>query len=124
MKIPLATTVFLVGALCAACCEDTRRVEQRSPSGEWLALVTVSNCGALADYGTIVSLRRTRHWFRGQDQLVISVEGRHDITVVWRDDHTLLVTLPTSSVPRDFADRKVDVKKDEVAGVHIIYEQT
>ena len=87
-------------------------------------MVTVENCGALADYETVVSLRRAQHWFRLRDQSVLAVKGRHDITVVWRDDRTLVVTLPASTIPRDFVEQKIDEKKDEVAGVHIEYKQT
>ena len=124
MKIPLAVTATLIAGLCGACCDDSLHAKQRSPSGEWLALVTTSDCGALADYGTVVCLRHARHWFRGRDQLVISVKGRHNITFSWRDDHTLVVSLPASTIPRDFVDEKIDVKKDQVAGVHIEYDQT
>jgi len=123
MRMP-AVTAMLTAILCAGCCENSPRAEQLSPSGEWLALVTISNCGALADYGTSVTLRRGRHWFHGPDQLVVAVAGRHDITVSWRDDHTLVVTMPASAIPRDFADKKIDAKNDEVAGVHIEYDQT
>jgi hypothetical protein len=55
---------------------------------------------------------------------VISVKGRHDITVSWRDAYTLVVSLPASTIPRDFVEEKIDVKKDQVAGVHIEYDQT
>jgi hypothetical protein len=113
MQTPPAITVALIAALCAGCCEESLRSEQRSPSGAWLVIVNISDCGVLGgDYGTAVSLR-ARHWFRGKDQLVIAVEGKHDITVAWRDDHTLVVNLPTST--------KIDVKNDIVAGVHIEY---
>jgi len=124
MNVCLVMTGLVASVLGFGCCEESLRSEQRSPSGEWLALVTVSDCGALADYGTAVSLRRAHRWFPGKDQIVVAIEGRHTITVAWRDDHTLIVTLPPSAIPRDFADKKIDTKNDEVAGVHIEYDQT
>ena len=98
-------------------------IEQRSPSGDWIALVTVSDCGAVANYGTAVILRRAKGLASSGDQIVLTAEGDHAVGLSWRDDQTLVVELPSSTIPRDFADAKITTRKDVVDGVQIVYEQ-
>ena len=88
--------------------------------GEWVALVTVTDCGAFSDYATAVALRRTRGWF-ARDKVVVGLIGSHSVDIAWRDAHTLHVYLPGSARERDFVDRKVVNRNEEVDGVHIEY---
>ena len=97
--------------------------QERSPSGDRLALVTVTNCGALTDYVTSVTLRRIHRWVFERDKLVAGIGGRHSVTLIWRGDNELLVTLPRSAADRDFVDRKIATHNTEVDGVHIEYQQ-
>ncbi len=115
-------SLLVVGLLSGSCCKHSVREQERSPSGEWIALVTVTDCGALSDYGTGVTLRRTRGWF-ARDKVVVGVIGSQSVGITWRDADTLHVYLPSSAKERDFVDQKVVNRHEEVDGVHIEYTQ-
>jgi hypothetical protein len=111
-----------VALLCGSCCEHSVGEQARSPSGEWIALVTVTDCGAFSDYATGITLRRTRGWL-SRDKVVVGLIGSHSVGLEWRDAHTLHVYLPSSAKERDFVDQKVVNRHKEVAGIHIEYSQ-
>lgn len=115
-------SLLLLGLLATSCCKHSVLEQDRSPSGEWVALVTATDCGALSDYGTGVTLRRTRGWLT-RDKLVVGVIGSHSVGLEWRDARTLRVYLPDSTRERDFVDQKVVNRHQEVDGVHIEYTQ-
>ena len=96
--------------------------QQRSPSGEWVAVVTVTDCGAFSNYATAVTLRRTRGWDT-RDKVVVGLIGSHSVGLTWRDAGTLRVYLPISARERDFVDQKIVNRHEEVDGVHIEYTQ-
>jgi hypothetical protein len=124
MSVSTITTasILVFGLLSGACCKHSVREEARSPSGDWTALVIVTDCGAISDYGTGVTLRRTRGWF-ARDKVVVGVIGSHSVGITWRDVRTLHVYLPGSAKERDFVDQKIVNRHDEVDGVHIEYTQ-
>jgi len=118
----MITASILFGLLAASRCQHSVGEQARSPSGEWLAVVTVTDCGALSDYSTAVTLRRTRGWLAG-DKVVVGLIGRHSVGLEWRDTRTLHVHLPGSARERDFVDQKVVNRHEEVDGVRIEYSQ-
>jgi hypothetical protein len=113
--------VFAAGLLCTSCCKHSVREQERSPSGEWIARVTDTDCGVLAG-GTSVTLRRPRSWF-ARDKVVIGFAGSHSVGITWPDARTLRVFLPESARERSFADQKVVNRREDVEGVHIEYTQ-
>ncbi len=115
-------SLLAAGLLCGSCCKHLVREQERSPSGQWVALVTVTDCGALSDYGTGVTLRRTRGWL-AREKVVVGMIGSHSVGITWRDARTLHVYLPSSAKERDFVDQKVVNRPEEVDGVHIEYTQ-
>ena len=119
LRLLFAGSVLLV---CASCCEDKTESAEVSPSGRTIAVVTYRNCGVLSA-ATSVVLRAAKRHFWSKDYLVLGAEGRHLVTVLWKDDHTLDVYLPNSLRERDFADRKIAHKNESVSGVHIEFHQ-
>jgi hypothetical protein len=119
------TSIAALGCfvVLSSCCDHVVDAQERSPGGDKLAVVTVTNCGASSDYNTAITLRDAKFGFSLKDRLVLSVEGRHPVTVVWRDSRTLVVDLPSSARERDFADRKIVHRNSEVDGIHIEYHQ-
>jgi hypothetical protein len=119
LQLLLAGSVLLV---CASCCEDKTESAETSPSGRTVAMVRYQNCGVLSA-GTSVVLRPAKRRFWSKDALVLGADGRHMVTVLWKDEHTLDVYLPNSLRERDFADRKIAHKNEDVSGVHIEFHQ-
>ena len=64
--------ILAVALICGSCCQRSVGEQERSPTGEWVALVTVTDCGAFSDYATAVTLRRTRGWL-ARDKLVVGL---------------------------------------------------
>jgi len=87
--------ILAVALVCGSCCQRSVGEQERSPTGEWVALVTVTDCGAFSDYATAVTLRRTRGWL-ARDKVVVGLIG-HSIGITWRDARTLHVYLPGSA---------------------------
>jgi hypothetical protein len=112
--------ILAVALVCEFCCQRSVGEKERSPTGEWIALVTVTVCGDFSDYATAVTLRRTRGWV-ARDKVVVGLIGSHSVGITWRDAHTLHVYLPSSARERDFVDQKVVNRHEEVDGVHIEY---
>ena len=67
-------SIFAVSFACGSCCQHTVGEQAQSPSGEWIALVTTTDCGAFSDYSTGVTLRRTRGWLT-RDKVVVGLIG-------------------------------------------------
>ncbi len=114
--------ILAVALVCGSCCQRSVGEQERSPTGEWVALVTVTDCGAFSDYATAVTLRRTRGWL-ARDKVVVGLIGSHSIGITWRDARTLHVYLPGSATERDFVDQKIVNRHEEADGVHIEYSQ-
>ncbi len=112
--------LLVAGSLlvCASCCKEKTESAVASPSGRTVAVVTYRNCGVLSA-GTSVVLRAAKRHFWSKDALVLGAEGRHLVTVLWKDHHTLEVYLPNSLRERDFTDQRIAHKNDDVGGVHI-----
>ena len=105
-----------------SCCDKTIESVEKSPSGNIVAVVAYQNCGVLSA-GTSVVLRAAKRYFWSQDAVVLGAEGRHIITVLWKDEHTLGIYLPHSLRERDFVDQKIAQRNENVRGVHIVYHQ-
>ena len=116
----LLTIPLLFG--CAACCDDKTEAAETSPLGHTIAVVTYRNCGVLSA-GTSVVLRAAKRHFWSKDAVVLGAEGRHTVTVLWKDENTLAVYLPNSLRERDFADQKIARRNEDVNGIHIEYHQ-
>lgn len=68
-------------------CHDLVRTESTSPEGQFVASVFERDCGATADYSTIVSLRKAKTSFNAeQDQHVVVLLGSCDVAIQWQDN--------------------------------------
>lgn len=114
--------VLAVALVCGSCCQRSVGEREGSSTGEWVALVTVTECGAFSDYATAVTLRRTRSWL-ARNKVVVGLVGRHSVGITWPDAHTLHVYLPSSARERDFVEQKVVNRHEEVDGIRIEYSQ-
>ncbi len=121
MSITNLACAFAVAVVFTSCCKRSVRAQERSPSGEWMARVTIVDCGALGD-DTAVTLQRTRRWF-AREKAVVGVVGSAAVGIRWLDAHTLHIYLPQSARERDFADQKVLNRVEEADGIHIEYTQ-
>lgn len=113
---------FLLAILCSSCfCDHNVASEQYSPSRKEIARVTISSCGALSGEDTIVTIGSTASIF-ANDKVVVEVNERVSIGISWRDDTTLVVSLPRSASGSNFADRKIGVQRASVDDVEIEYQ--
>ena len=81
-----------------------------------IATIFESDCGATTDFATSVSIRNADKSFGpAQHNLALGIAGRQPVTILWRDDSTLIVRLPKESDAR--------IKKGEVNGVTISFEE-
>src|ERR1700674_1529455 len=109
----------LLAILCSSCfCDLNVASEQYSPSRKKIARVTISSCGALSGEDTIVTISSTASIF-ATDKVVIEVNERVSIGITWRDDTTLVVSLPRSASGNNFADRKIGVQHSRVDDVEV-----
>ncbi len=115
------TVLFASCAVSIGCCEHQIESEQTSPSRTHIAAVSVTNCGALSSYDTAVYLRPAGESFSANHSSAIGLRGRHSISILWKNDDTLIVYLPKSAVEASFADPVIVSKKDRVDGVAIEY---
>jgi hypothetical protein len=120
--VTIRAIVFPISILNSGCCDRVVQQEERSPSGNKVATVTVENCGALSDYATGVNLKDLKAPFwKAKTHLVVGIEGRHSVIVLWKDDQTLIVQLPESALQQDHVYPKIVNQNDDVNGVHIEY---
>jgi hypothetical protein len=110
----------LLAMLCSSCfCDRKVESEQYSPSRK-IAKVTITRCGALNGEDTIVTVRRSAGIF-AKDKVVVEVNDRVSIGIIWRDDTTLVVSLPRSALGSNFIDRKIAVQNSRVDDIEIEY---
>jgi hypothetical protein len=64
-------------------CENTVKVEVRSPNSKYVATTFERNCGATTDFSTIVDLRESSAKFKDVDSSVVVVKGQHKLDLVW-----------------------------------------
>ena len=108
--------VLALFSMLTSCCEDHVDQEERSPSGDKIAVVAYRDCGVLAD-GTSVTLGDA---YLSRENVVISATGRHAFIVTWKDDRTLKVShTPQTAKAGGFADPQIAHKNEEVNGIRI-----
>ena len=116
--------LFLASTLLVSCSDCDRHIvsEDTSPSGDKVAVVTVTTCGAWTNFSTAVNLRDIGAQSSVMDGLVFGAEGKHSVITVWKDGQTLVVYLPTSTAG-DSVYPKIAHQNSEVKGIHIEYRQ-
>lgn len=89
-----ATTLCLSGCAFSlgSDCQDTIKSEALSPDGKHIATLYERDCGATADFSTIISLRASSEEFHSQKGRVFVIEGQPQAELVWRDAQNLQVT--------------------------------
>ena len=70
-------------------CENTIKLEVKSPDGKYVATLFERNCGATTDFSTIVNLRELSMKFDADNSGVFVVKGQPKIDLTW-DSHTSL----------------------------------
>jgi hypothetical protein len=117
--------LFLVSTFFASCSDCDRQIlsEDTSPSGDMVAMVTVTNCGAWTDFSTAVNLRSVGAPSSVMDGLVFGADGKHSVITAWKDGQTLVVYLPTSTAGDSVVCPKIAHQNSEVKGIHIEYRQ-
>jgi hypothetical protein len=116
--------LFLASTLPVSCSDCDRHIvsEDMSPSGDKVAVVTVTNCGAWTNFSTAVNLRDVGVPSSVMNGLVFGADGKRSVITAWKDGQTLVVYLPTSNAG-DSANSKIAHQNSEVKGVHIEYRQ-
>jgi len=96
-------------------CDNTVETEAQSPRGEYIATKFERNCGATADFSTIVSLRDATTPFHGEEGIVFLVKGKPEVRISWENDMRLLINCKGCS--------SEDIFKNEIQwkDVSIIY---
>ena len=79
----------VVALLLASDCEDTIKIEAKSPDGKYLATYYERDCGATTDFSTIVQLRDSSASFEGDALGSVIVKGQHKLDLVWDDNRKL-----------------------------------
>jgi hypothetical protein len=117
--------LFLASTLSISCSDCDRHIlsEDTSPSGDMVAVVTVTNCGAWTNFSTAVNLRYVGAPSSGMDGLVFGADGKHSVITAWRDGRTLVVYLPTSTAGDSVVYPKIAHQNSEVKGIHIEYRR-
>lgn len=78
-----------LGLFLASDCEDTIKLEAKSPDRKYVATLYERDCGATTDFSTIVNLREDSANFNGDDLGIVIVKGQHKLDLVW-DGNTKL----------------------------------
>lgn len=87
----LACNVTGCSAVVSAICKDDVQSEVSSPQNDFVASVILRNCGATADFSTIVTIkdRDDAHQFSKEDVFVL--RGDNVVSISWIDENTLKV---------------------------------
>ena len=72
-------------------CNDDIKSESRSPDGKYVAALYERNCGATTNFSTIVNIRNSSSKFNRDEDIVLVVKGRHQISLVWKDSRTMQI---------------------------------
>jgi hypothetical protein len=67
-------------------------VDALSPNGNYVATAYERNCGATADFSTIVNFHSSRDKFNGDDNIVFVVKGRQAVACSWEGSTSLRIT--------------------------------
>jgi hypothetical protein len=78
-----------LGLFLASDCEDTVKIEAKSPDGKYVATLYERDCGATTDFSTVVNLRVSSARFKGDDLGVVVLKGQHKLDLAW-DGNTKL----------------------------------
>ncbi len=113
--------LLLTMVLSSCFCEHEVRETQFSPSRSKVAEVIVKRCGAIAGEDTVVTLRNTRQIF-AKTAVVVAVDDFVSVGVSWKNETTLVVSLPRSAFGSNFADSKVGVQRSKLDDVEVEYQ--
>jgi hypothetical protein len=105
--------LFIVGC---GICKDEVLSQRNTPDGKVAATVFVRDCGATADYSSVVSLHAAGRSFRNQPDWVFIAKGKHSVIATWTSSRQLLISCSTCT------DRDVFKKVVRDGGVDIVYE--
>ena len=78
-------------------CGDTVKLRVPSPDGQLVANVYERDCGATADFSSMVNVQRSSDKFRGDEGLLFVAKGRYRLSVAWTGPRTLLIACPKCS---------------------------
>jgi len=102
-RMLLLGAYVLTIATCSGCykaltgsCDDTVKLESRSPAGEYIASVVERNCGATTGYSSLVILRRATQTLvvDDDDTLIFALAGMQNVSLVWLDETKLTIEYP------------------------------
>ncbi|HUN95035.1 MAG TPA: hypothetical protein VMU69_02205 [Bradyrhizobium sp.] len=92
-------------------CETVVHRSIPSPDGSKMIVVFEAQCGATVGFNTQASLASASSAFsRRKNPSFFSMNGRHDLVVEWKDDKTVIMSVP----PGDKIYRK-DARADDVS---------
>ena len=78
-------------------CADNVKSQSVSPDGRYIARLVERDCGATTDYSTVVDLRLSSESLDShQDNWILTMPGRHSITLTWQGNTELMIMLPQS----------------------------
>lgn len=106
MKLYTLVVATLLLNSCAApldtLCNDTIKLESRSPSGKYIVTLYERNCGATTDFSTIANLRSASDRFDSEQGDIFVLKGRSPVNLSWSGDTNLHVQCDQCSANRIF----------------------
>ena len=73
-------------------CSDTMKAKAVSIDNRLVANSYERNCGATADFSSIVNVQGVSDKFRAEEGILFVAKGRYELSVVWTGPRTLLIT--------------------------------
>lgn len=120
--IPIMKIFLLVSAIpfivSCSLCEESDVKEMVSPDEKHVARVVVRNCGATADYSTIVSLKNnTSDWLSSDNTTdVLVLKGDLQVEINWGDNEAVNIKCPLCIKDSVFK------QESSWSGIKIIFE--
>lgn len=103
-------------------CIHSHKSEERSPSGQLIATVSVVDCGAVGHDVTQVNIRRADAAFSGEAGLALVAKDPQLVTTSWRDDRSLIIYLPKSLFAEEWTHHPIVLQRTRVGAVEIEYK--
>jgi Family of unknown function (DUF5412) len=76
-------------------CDEVVKLESRSPDDRLVATHYERNCGATADYSTVVMLHERTSSADQEKDVVFVAKGQHALVVEWKSDTQVSIGCPT-----------------------------
>ena len=93
----LIAMIALASGSCAfllrSSCENAVKFDITSPDGKYVATLFERNCGATADFSTVVNLRKASTKFNADDLAILVVRGQTQIDLAWDSNTTLRLAI-------------------------------